>query len=83
MKFPKSEKIATKLLSAEDELEYVITQSLTDPPKFTLYKIEGDKPEKIQTGKDPIRKTKRQKPINLKRNRKNERNETYERKEHL
>ena len=54
MKFPKSEKIATKLLSAEDELEYVITQSLTDPPKFTLYKIEGDKPEKIQTGKDPI-----------------------------
>lgn len=54
MKFPKSEKIATRLLSAEDELEYVITQSLTDPPKFTLYKIEGDKPEKIQTGKDPI-----------------------------
>jgi hypothetical protein len=54
MKFPKSEKIATKLLSAEDELEYVITQSLTDPPKFTLYKIEGDKPEKIQTDKDPI-----------------------------
>lgn len=54
MKFPKSEKIATRLLSAEDELEYVITQSLTDPPKFTLYRIEGDKPEKIQTGKDPI-----------------------------
>ena len=54
MKFPKSEKIVTRLLSAEDELEYVITQSLTDPPKFTLYKIEGDKPEKIQTGKDPI-----------------------------
>lgn len=54
MKFPKSEKIATRLLSAEDELEYVITQSLTDPPRFTLYKIEGDKPEKIQTGKDPI-----------------------------
>ena len=54
MKFSKSEKIATRLLSAEDELEYVITQSLTDPPKFTLYKIEGDKPEKIQTGKDPI-----------------------------
>lgn len=54
MKFPKSEKIATRLLSADDELEYVITQSLTDPPKFTLYKIEGDKPEKIQTGKDPM-----------------------------
>lgn len=54
MKFPKSEKIATRLLSDEDELEYVITQSLTDPPKFTLYKIEGDKHEKIQTGKDPI-----------------------------
>ena len=54
MKFPKSEKIATRLLSAENELEYVITQSLTDPPKFTLYKIEGDKLEKIQTGKDPI-----------------------------
>lgn len=54
MKFPKSEKIATRLLSADDELEYVITQSLTDPPRFTLYKIEGDKPEKIQTGKDPI-----------------------------
>jgi len=54
MKFPKSEKIATRLLSAENELEYVITQSLTDPPKFTLYKIEGGKPEKIQTGKDPI-----------------------------
>ena len=54
MKFSKSEKIATRLLSAEDELEYVITQSLTDPPRFTLYKIDGDKPEKIQTGKDPI-----------------------------
>ena len=54
MKFSKSEKIATRLLSADDELEYVITQSLTDPPKFTLYKIEGDKPEKIQTGKDPM-----------------------------
>lgn len=54
MKFPKSEKIALKLLSAEEELEYVITQSLTDPPKFTLYQITDGKPEKIQTGKDPI-----------------------------
>ncbi|MBO5969870.1 MAG: hypothetical protein J6S14_15390 [Clostridia bacterium] len=54
MKFPKNERVATNLLSAEDELEYVITQSLTDPPKFTLYKIEGDKPTKITTGKDPL-----------------------------
>lgn len=54
MKFPKNERVATKLLSAEDELEYVITQSLTDPPKFTLYKIEGDKSTKLQTGKDPM-----------------------------
>ena len=54
MRFSKNEKIATKLLSAEGELKYVITQSLTDPPKFTLYKIEGDEKTKIETGKDPI-----------------------------
>ena len=54
MKFPKNELIAERLLSETGDLQYVITKSLTDPPKFTLYKIQGEEKIKLQTSKSPL-----------------------------
>lgn len=54
MKFSKNERIAEKWLSAEGNLQFIVTQSLTDPPKFILYKIDGDEKTKIQTSTNPI-----------------------------
>lgn len=54
MKLAKNERIAERLLSENGETAYIITQSLTDPPRFTLYKIKGEEKTKLQTAKSPL-----------------------------
>lgn len=54
MKFPKNERVTEKWLSASGELQFIVTQSLTDPPKFTLYRVHGEEKEKVQTGANPL-----------------------------
>lgn len=54
MKFPKNERVTETWLSASGEVQFIVTQSLTDPPKFTLYEIDGDEKTKIQTSTNPI-----------------------------
>lgn len=53
MKFPKSEQVVEHLQSASGKTEYVITKSTKDPPMFTLWKLEGDKPVKVDKHTNP------------------------------
>lgn len=53
MKFPKSEQVVEHLQSASGKAEYVVTKSTKDPPTFTLWKLEGDKPVKVDKHTNP------------------------------
>lgn len=53
MKFPKSEKVVEHLQSADGKTEYVVTKSTSDPPMFILWRIEDNKPVKVDKHKNP------------------------------
>ena len=53
MKFPKSEQVVEHLQFVNSKTEYVVTKSTKDPPTFTLWKLEGDKPVKVGKHTNP------------------------------